>query len=120
MGTQRVFKSDHYMQVSPTEPIRSVITESTHSVVVAWHVERGQVIAPHIHPDGQDSWTVLSGQGRYQIDEQGNTIDIVPGDVVIAERGQVHGVRCTSAEPLRIISVVAPFEAGFEPLPSCE
>ena len=117
MNSQRVFKSSEHMQVSDGEPIRSVIQESKHSVIVAWHVEPGQSIAPHTHPEGQDTWTILSGQGEYQIDEQGNTVKVSPGDVVVAKQGQVHGVKCTSLEPLRFISVVAPIEAGYILLP---
>ena len=117
MNNQRVYKSSEYMQVSDGEPIRSVVAESEHSVIVAWHVKPGQKIAPHTHPDGQDTWTILSGQGQYQIDENGNSITVVPGDVVVAKRGQVHGIRCTSVEPLRFVSVVAPLEAGYVPLP---
>ncbi len=116
MSDLRVYKSSDHMQVSDGEPIRSVIVESQYSVIVAWHVEPGQTIAPHTHPDGQDTWTILSGQGQYQIDEQGSTVAVVPGDVVVAKKGQVHGVLCTSSEPLRFISVVAPFEAGYAPL----
>ena len=114
MTTQRIFPSHQFMQASTGEPIRSVVLESAHSVVVAWHVEPGQCIAPHTHPHGQDTWTILSGQGRYQTDANGQTQDVVPGDVVVALQGQVHGVQCTSTEPLRFISVVAPFEAGYE------
>lgn len=116
MVNQRVYKSSDFMQISAAEPIRSVIVESEHSVVVAWHVEPGQAIAPHTHPDGQDTWTILSGQGQYQIDERGKAVAVVPGDVVIAKKGQVHGVVCTGSEPLRFISVVAPLEAGYVPL----
>lgn len=116
MSNDRVYTSSDFMQVSDGEPIRSVIVESGHSVVVAWHVQPGQAIAPHTHPHGQDTWTILSGQGHYQIDEQGCTVAVVPGDVVVARAGQVHGVVCTSTEPLRFISVVAPFEAGYVPL----
>ncbi|MBJ2227388.1 MULTISPECIES: cupin domain-containing protein [Pseudomonas] len=115
MSTHRVYKSHEFMQPAEKEPIRSVV-ESSHSVIVAWHVEPGQTIAPHIHPDGQDTWTILSGEGQYQIDEQGNTVAIVPGDIVVANKGQVHGVLCTSVGPLRFISVVAPLDAGYEPL----
>ncbi|MBK7991332.1 MAG: hypothetical protein IPK05_16320 [Comamonadaceae bacterium] len=79
MSTHRVYKSHEFMQPAEKEPIRSVVVESSHSVIVAWHVEPGQTIAPHIHPDGQDTWTILSGEGQYQIDEQGNTVAIVPG-----------------------------------------
>jgi quercetin dioxygenase-like cupin family protein len=117
MSTQRLYKSSDFMRVTDGEPIRSVVVESAHSVVVAWHVEPGQKIAPHTHPDGQDTWTILSGQGQYQVDELGNALAVAPGDVVVAQKGQVHGVLCTGHEPLRFISVVAPLEAGYVPLP---
>lgn len=113
MSSQRVFKSSAHMQVSDGEPIRSVVHESEHSVIVAWHVEPGQTIAAHTHPQGQDTWTILSGHGSYQIDEQGNAVKVTSGDVVVAKQGQVHGVTCTGSEPLRFISVVSPFEAGY-------
>lgn len=117
MSSQRVFKSSNHMQVSEGEPIRSVVQESEHSIIVAWHVEPGQTIAPHTHPGGQDTWTILSGHGEYQTDELGNTVRVTSGDVVVAKQGQVHGVRCTSDEPLRFISVVAPIEAGYALVP---
>ena len=117
MSSQRVFKSSDHMQVSDGEPIRSVVQESEHSVIVAWHVEPGQTIAAHTHPEGQDTWTILSGHGDYQIDEQGNTVVVTSGDVVVAKRGQVHGVTCTSKDPLHFVSVVAPIEAGYVLLP---
>ncbi len=117
MSQQRVYKSNDHMQVSEGDPIRSVVVESAHAVIVAWHVEPGQTIAAHTHPEGQDTWTILSGQGQYQTDEVGHTVAVSAGDVVVALRGQVHGVVCTSPEPLRFISVVAPFEAGYVPLP---
>lgn len=112
----RLFHADDHMQPSEGEPIRSVVASSVHSVIVAWHVAPGQEIAAHTHPHGQDTWTVLSGTGLYQVDAGGSTMAIVPGDVVVAEQGQVHGVRCVGSQPLRFISVVAPAEAGYEPL----
>jgi quercetin dioxygenase-like cupin family protein len=108
------------MQVSAGEPIRSVVVESEHAVVVAWHVEPGQAIAPHTHPHGQDTWTILAGSGQYQVNHQGHTVAIGPGDIVVAAQGQVHGVCCTSPEPLRLISVVAPLTAGYVPLAKVE
>jgi quercetin dioxygenase-like cupin family protein len=116
MSQRRVYQSNDHMQVSEGDPIRSVVVESEHAFIVAWHVEPGQTIAAHTHPEGQDTWTILSGQGQYQIDEAGNTVAVSAGDVVVAMRGQVHGVVCTSPEPLRFISVVAPLEAGYVPL----
>jgi quercetin dioxygenase-like cupin family protein len=118
MDNTRVFKAKDFMQPSPGEPIRSVVVESTQSVVVAWHVLPGQSIAPHTHPAGQDTWTILSGTGRYQLDAQGNSIDIAPGDIVVAMQDQVHGVTCTSEMPLQFVSVVSPTDAGYVPLAS--
>lgn len=116
MKSQRVYKSGEHMQPSDGDPLRSVVLESEHAVIVAWHVAPGQSIAAHTHPGGQDTWTILSGHGRYQTDEQGSFVDVAPGDVVVARRGEVHGVLCTGHEPLLFISVVAPRDAGYVPL----
>ena len=59
---------------------------------------------------------VTSGAGEYQEDAQGRTVLITAGDVVIAAAGEVHGVLCTSAEPLVFMSVVCPAEAGYDAL----
>lgn len=116
MKNQRRFKATDYMQPSAGDPIRSVVFESQHSVIVAWMVQPGQSIAPHRHPAGQDTWTILSGHGRYQTHEDGSSIDISPGDIVVALQNQVHGVTCVGEEALQFVSVVAPTDAGYEPL----
>jgi quercetin dioxygenase-like cupin family protein len=118
MHSQRVYTSSDHMQPSAGEPLRSVVAESEHAVIIAWHVEPGQTIAAHTHPCGQDTWTILSGKGLYQIDAAGQTVPVVAGDVVVARTGQVHGVQCTGDEALRFISVVAPLDAGYERLPT--
>ena len=116
MSQLRTFPYSAFMQPADGEPIRSVVLETPHSVIVAWHVRPGQAIAPHTHPRGQDTWTVLAGEGLYQVDASGTTVPISPGDIVVAREGEVHGVRCTGTEPLRFVSVVAPLEAGYLPL----
>lgn len=114
MTPHRIFKSADFMQPSVGEPIRSVIAESADSVVVAWHVNPGQRIAAHFHPAGQDTWTILSGQGEYQDQTSGQSKPISAGDIVIAYTGNVHGVLNNGTEPLRFISVVSPASAGYE------
>ena len=106
MSSQRVFKSSDHMQVSDGEPIRSVVQESEHSVIVAWHVEPGQTIAAHTHPEGQDTWTILSGHGDYQIDEQGNTVVVTSGDVVVGDGHLGFGIGAQPWQKLRIAKVV--------------
>ena len=116
MAATRVFRSSEFMQPTAVndEPIRSVITESPEAVVVAWHVNPGQRIAAHVHPYGQDTWTVLSGSGAYQLEQNGESQTISPGCVVVAHTGCVHGVFNGGTEPLIFISVVSPAEAGYE------
>jgi quercetin dioxygenase-like cupin family protein len=114
MNPPRHFKSADFMQTSGGEPIRSVITQSPNATVVAWLIQPGQRIAAHIHPQGQDTWIILSGCGQYQVDASGTTCPIVPGDVLVAHTGEVHGVYNNGTEPLRFISVVCPLDAGFE------
>ena len=114
MKPTRVFQSNQYMQPSDGEPVRSVIVETREAVIVAWYVKPGQRIAAHIHPAGQDTWTILSGHGEYQTAASGEAHPIGAGDVVVAYSGAVHGVYNSGAEPLCFISVVSPANAGHE------
>ena len=113
MNPQRYFKVADFLQPADGEPIRSVITESVDAAVIGWCVKPGQRISAHVHPDGQDTWTILSGCGRYCVSAHGESIAIAEGDVVIAHRGEVHGVLNTGQEDLVFISVVTPAAAGF-------
>jgi quercetin dioxygenase-like cupin family protein len=114
MNQFRIFDSRAFLQPADDEPIRSVVTESKDAVVVAWHVKPGQSIKAHVHPNGQDTWTVLEGTGLYQTDSEGNRYRLNAGDIAVARTGNVHGVQNHGAEPLIFISVVCPVDAGYE------
>ncbi len=115
MNTTRIFNSSDYFQPTDEgEPIRSVVTESLDAVIVAWYIKPGQEIPAHLHPNGQDTWTILSGKGEYYLDQIGTRKPIMTGDVVIAPVASVHGVFNNGNEPLIFISVVSPAEAGYE------
>lgn len=116
MNTTRIFPSSQFFQPTDGEPIRSVITESPHATIVAWYIKPGQEIPAHLHPQGQDTWTILTGQGEYYLDAVGTVKLISAGDVVVAPKVCVHGVRNIGNEPLTFISVVAPAKAGYEPV----
>jgi len=111
---ERIFRYSDFLQSNAGEPIRSVITESKESAVIAWHVNPGQKISAHVHPLGQDTWIIQSGEGQYQLDKSGATQNIQAGDVVIAHSGEAHGVINTGTEPLIFISVVSPALSGYE------
>lgn len=116
MSLKRLFKVSDFLQPADGEPIRSVITESADAAVVAWHVKPGQQISAHVHPDGQDTWTILSGCGEYRFRADGESMAIAQGDVLVAHREEVHGVLNTGQEPLVFVSVVSPAASGFEPV----
>lgn len=61
----RIFSVSEFVRSSNGEPIRLVVLETEESVIVVWYVRPGQEIAAHIHPQGQDTWTVLSGSADY-------------------------------------------------------
>jgi quercetin dioxygenase-like cupin family protein len=111
---ERIFKTSDFLEPNTAEPIRSVVTESKDAAVVAWHVSPGQHISAHLHPDGQDTWIIQSGLGEYWIDKAGTTKRIKAGDVVIAHKGEIHGVLNTGTEPLIFVSVVSPSQSGYE------
>jgi quercetin dioxygenase-like cupin family protein len=114
MNTTRIFNSSKFFQPTDGSPMRSVIAESPDAIVVAWYLQSQQEIPAHQHPHGQDTWTVLSGQGEYYLDRAGTTTSIQMGDIVIAPMGSVHGVINHGHEPLVFISVVSPATAGYE------
>jgi len=110
----RIFPSHEFHVSNVGEPVRSVVTESKDSAVIAWYVNPGQKISAHIHPNGQDTWIIQSGTGQYQTDKAGTSRKIQAGDVVVAHCGEVHGVLNTGDEPLIFVSVVAPALSGYE------
>lgn len=117
MQPARIVNNAFFMQPSDNEPIRSVVSESAHAVIVAWYVKPGQTILPHTHPQGQDTWTILAGEGRYFLDANGASQTIQAGDIVIARANDVHGVVNTGNKPLMFVSVVSPADAGYYLLP---
>ncbi len=108
----RIYSISELIQPSEGEPIRSVVLETAESVIVVWHVKPGQEIKAHIHPNGQDTWTVLSGEAEYF---QGNGVKtrLKIGEIAVAKPAQVHGAINTGSEPFVFVSVVAPGNAGF-------
>jgi quercetin dioxygenase-like cupin family protein len=109
----RIFSVADNVRPSNGEPIRSVVLETENSVVVVWHAHPGQEIAAHVHPDGQDTWTVISGEADYYLGD-GMVTRLEAGDIAIARPGQVHGAMNTGGGRFIFVSVVASADAGFE------
>lgn len=114
--SRRVFQVAAYLQPYDGEPIRSVAHETDDAAIVAWIVKPGQRISPHLHPSGQDTWTVIAGEGEYQLDASGSTMRIAAGDIAVAPADAVHGVLNTGPQDLVFVPVVSPALSGFQAL----
>ncbi|MCX7143831.1 MAG: cupin domain-containing protein [Proteobacteria bacterium] len=108
----RIFSIEAYVRPSDGEPIRSVVLATEESVVIVWHTGPGQEIAAHVHPHGQDTWTVIAGEADYY-QGNGKIVRIRAGDIAIASPGQVHGALNCGSAPFVFVSVVASGNAGF-------
>lgn len=114
--TQRVFQVVNHLQPSDREPIRSVVHGTDDAAIVAWTVKPGQCIGAHVHPRSQDTWTIIKGEGEYQLHASGSTVRIAAGDIAVAPVGAVHGVRNRGSLDLVFVSVVSPALSGFQAL----
>ncbi|MCR4287602.1 MAG: cupin domain-containing protein [Deltaproteobacteria bacterium] len=108
----RIFSIEKFIRPSDGKPIRSEVLVTEESVVVVWHVRPGQEIAAHVHPHGQDTWTVISGTAEYYQGD-GVVARLKAGEIAVAKSGQVHGAMNSGSEPFIFISVVAPGNAGY-------
>ena len=72
-----------------------------------------QEIAAHVHPHGQDTWTVLSGSADSH-QGSGEIKNMNAGDIAVEKPGLVHGAMNTdSTESFIFVSVVAPGNADY-------
>ncbi len=94
--TQRVFTVADHLQPRDGEPIRSLVHETDDAAIVAW--------------------TVIQGEGEYQVDASGSTVRLAAGDIAVAPVGAVHGVLNTGSVDLVFVSVVSPALSGFQAL----
>lgn len=69
-------------------------------------------VKPHYHATHSEQVVVLSGEADMMLGEQ--KIHIKAGDVIFIPKGTKHSVTVTSTEPLKIISVQAPYFDGTD------
>lgn len=64
----------------------------------------GTEIGYHIHKGESETYYILSGHGIYN--DNGNKVEVGPGDVTRCAPGEGHGLACTGAEPLDMIALI--------------
>ncbi len=83
-----------------------LVHDSPYFKILNFNFQPGQELPVHSHDvEGQLSITVLEGEGEF-LGKEDQTIPARPGDVLISEISEPHGVRATSH--LRVLVTIAP------------
>ena len=59
----------------------------------------------HSHKENEENYIILSGAGKFQVDD--NVVDIAEGSVIRVATNCDRNLKCTSAEPLTYICIQA-------------
>ena len=83
-----------------------LVHDSPYFKILNFNFKAGQELPIHSHDiDGQLSITVLEGTGEF-LGKDDATIPANPGDVLISDISEPHGVR--AAKDLRVLVTIAP------------
>lgn len=64
----------------------------------------GVSIGQHTHTNEMESMTILSGRATHVINGERQLLE--PGDIIVAQPGDTHGIACRGEEPLVLIAQV--------------
>ncbi len=85
---------------------RFLVHDSTYFKILNFNFRAGQELPIHSHDiEGQLSITVLEGKGEF-LAKEGATLPAEPGDVLISDISEPHGIRAKS--DLRVLVTIAP------------
>lgn len=103
---ERVFNLQSLKRFANKE-VKINLYETDKSSAALWCLQPGQEVFLHNHPNADDVWVVLEGEGQYFL-KTDETTPIHMGMAILAASGQVHGMRNTGTENFTFIAVSAP------------
>lgn len=85
---------------------RFLVHDSPYFKILNFNFLPGQSLPLHAHEvEGQVSLLILEGEGEYLAGE-GRTIPVAPGDIVVCDIAEPHGLRALST--MRVLVTIAP------------
>ena len=85
---------------------RLLVHDSAYFKILNFNFKAGQSLPIHSHDiEGQVSLAVLEGRGEF-LGKDGSTIPAEPGDVLISDISEPHGIRAESN--MRVLVTIAP------------
>jgi quercetin dioxygenase-like cupin family protein len=116
MMNTRIFALETYTRFSDQAATVTEIIQTENSSIAVWCVKPGQIIQPHYHPDGQDTWVMFKGTLRYHLgNSQSQSLNV--GEVALAEKNQIHGAINESDEDAVFMSIYSAPNIGYEKAP---
>ena len=73
------------------------------------------MVQKHFHTTSDDVWVVLQGEGLYYPSKD-EEVPVHKGQVLLAPKGECHGLKNTGKEDFIFIGVVAPVPSDFNPI----
>ena len=67
-------------------------------------LEKGCEIGWHVHHGDGETYCILKGRGEYN--DNGQILEVGPGDVTFVDDGQGHALKGISDEPLEAIALI--------------
>ncbi len=98
-----IFKENQFNDLHMS---RYIVHDSPYFKILNFNFRAGQELPIHSHDiEGQLSIAVLEGEGEF-LAKEGATIPANPGDVLISDISEPHGIRAKS--DLRVLVTIAP------------
>ena len=68
------------------------------------HLDPDCEVGWHIHQGDGETYFILRGRGLYS--DNGESVEVGPGDVTFVDAGEGHSLRCLGDEPLEAIALI--------------
>lgn len=98
---------------NPTRPATAVLYDSPDARVIVFRIAPGQVVPPHRN-ESTVMLTVVSGRGIVSGGDDERAVD--PGEVVVYEPSELHGMRAVDDELVLVATITPrPSQRGATP-----
>lgn len=110
--SDRIFHWPSIKKFNEQTANKEVFYETENTVGAVWCMYPGQTLPIHSHALADDIWIVIQGEADYY-PECGQMVKIKAGDIVVARKGQKHGMTNNSHECFVMLGIAGPTPIGF-------
>ena len=102
----RMFVENFKRLAKENSNFRKVLQTGEHSQIVAMSLRGGEDIGLETHPDTDQIFFIVEGEGEVRIDTQRRVFD--KKTIIFVPAGREHNVMNTGTEELKLITIYAP------------